>query len=94
MEEPVYTLDGSRFTDLSGFYDEVSRSIIPGAKWDRNLDAFNDILSGGFGMPEGGFVLRWVHSDRSRSRVGYSATVEYLEQQLVVGKPADQQRCL
>jgi hypothetical protein len=32
--------DGSRFTDLSGFYDEVSRSIIPAATWDRNLDAF------------------------------------------------------
>jgi hypothetical protein len=42
----------------------------------------NDILSGGFGTPEGGLVLRWVHSDQSRSRLGYRATVECLEQQL------------
>jgi hypothetical protein len=32
MEEPVYTLDGSRFTDLSGFYDEVSRQHHPRSK--------------------------------------------------------------
>lgn len=63
MQKPVLILDGSEFRDLNGFFDDVSRSLIPGAAWGRGLDSFNDILRGGFGTPEGGFVLRWLHSD-------------------------------
>ncbi|MCC6741170.1 MAG: barstar family protein [Planctomycetia bacterium] len=66
MPKRVFILDGTRFSTLDGFYDEVSRVLVPGAKWGRNLDAFNDILRGGFGTPAGGFVLRWTHAGRSR----------------------------
>lgn len=31
-EETVFVLDGSRFDDLEGFYDEVSRELIE--VWD------------------------------------------------------------
>ncbi|MCP3977199.1 MAG: hypothetical protein GY720_22140 [bacterium] len=47
-----------RIDNLEGLWDEVTRSLIPGAEWGRNLDAFNDILRGGFGTPEDGFVVR------------------------------------
>jgi hypothetical protein len=67
---PVREIDGARFDDLDGFW------------WGRNLDAFNDILRGGFGTPEGGFVLRWSSSERSRAVLGYEATVRWLEQKL------------
>jgi hypothetical protein len=36
--KPTYEIDGSRFATLEGFYDEVSRVLIPGADWGRNLD--------------------------------------------------------
>jgi RNAse (barnase) inhibitor barstar len=49
-------VDGSEFSTLEGFYDHVSLRIVPGAEWGRNLDAFNDILRGGFGTPEEGFI--------------------------------------
>ena len=52
-------IDGARFDDLEGFWNEVSNHLIPGRYWGRNFDAFNDILSGGFGTPDDGFVLRW-----------------------------------
>lgn len=39
------------------------------------LDAFNDILRGGFGTPEGGFVLRWARSEISRKNLSYPETV-------------------
>jgi RNAse (barnase) inhibitor barstar len=68
--KPVYEIDGSQFSTLEGFYDKVSQVLIPGANWGRNLDAFNDILRGGFGTPEGGFVLRWKNSKLSRERLG------------------------
>ena len=60
--KPVYEIDGNRFSTLEGFYDEISRVLIPGPYWGRNLDAFNDILRGGFGTPEVGFILRWKNS--------------------------------
>ena len=50
----VYEIDGLEFHTLEEFYDVVSRVLIPNAYWGRNLDAFNDILRGGFGTPEGG----------------------------------------
>lgn len=77
-----YVLDGSRITSLETFYDEVSRSLIPGAGWGRNLDAFNDILRGGFGTPAEGFILRWTHSEQSRAHLGYPETVRQLEKRL------------
>jgi RNAse (barnase) inhibitor barstar len=78
----VYEIDGFRFTTLEDFYDEVSRVLIPGAEWGRNLDAFNDILRGGFGTPDGGFVFRWKDSQLSRERLGYAETVRQLEMRL------------
>ena len=29
----VYEIDGSRFATLEGFYEEISRVLIPGAEW-------------------------------------------------------------
>jgi RNAse (barnase) inhibitor barstar len=66
----TYEIDGARFSDVAGFYEEVSRVLLSGAKWGRNLDAFSDILSGGFGTPEEGFVLRWRNSERSKQQLG------------------------
>lgn len=48
----VYEIDGSRFHTLEEFYDEIGTALIHGSPWGRNLDAFNDILRGGFGTPE------------------------------------------
>ena len=58
------TLDGAKTTSLSARYEQVSQVQVPGAYWGRNLDAFNDLLRGGFGTPEGGFVIRWINSDQ------------------------------
>ena len=89
--KPVYTIDGERFTTLEEFYEEISRVLIPGADWGRNLDAFNDILRGGFGTPEGGFVLRWLHSDLSRRNLGYAETVRQLEKRLERCHPSNRE---
>ena len=82
MPLPVIEIDGARCVDLEGFWEEVSRQLIPGAEWGRNLDAFNDILRGGFGTPEGGFVLRWTNSQRSRAALGYEETVRWIERKI------------
>jgi hypothetical protein len=82
MLKPIYEINGRDFSTLEEFFDVVSRVLIPGAEWGHNLDAFNDILRGGFGTPEGGFVLRWVNSALSRERLGHAETVRQLEDHL------------
>jgi RNAse (barnase) inhibitor barstar len=78
----TYVIDGRNFDTLEGFYGEISRVLIPQADWGRNLDAFNDILRGGFGTPDDGFVLEWQHSEMSRNRLGYPETVRQLDRRL------------
>jgi RNAse (barnase) inhibitor barstar len=79
--KPVFEIDGRTFDSLEGFYDEVGKNLLT-APWGRNLDAFNDVLRGGFGTPDGGFVLRWLNSADSRVALGYPATMKHLEQKL------------
>jgi RNAse (barnase) inhibitor barstar len=73
-----YVLDGSKVTSLEAFFDQISDTLIPGAYWGRNLDAFNDVLRGGFGTPGEGFIFRWTHSDASRACLGYAETERQL----------------
>lgn len=80
-ERPVLLIDGSLFADLAGFAEQFSAHL-DDYTWRDNLDAFNDILRGGFGTPEGGFTLRWEHSDLSRVRLAHAAMAERLEKVL------------
>jgi RNAse (barnase) inhibitor barstar len=82
MNRPTLEIDGAQFNDLEGFWRHVSERLIPGSDWGQNLDAFNDILRGGFGTPEGDFRLKWLNSDRSRQVLGMAETIRFLEQKL------------
>lgn len=75
----IYEIDGEDFLTLEQFFDEVSRVLIPGVYWGRNLDAFNDILRGGFGTPDDGFTLRWRHHEASRRNLGHNETARQLQ---------------
>jgi hypothetical protein len=91
VAKAVYVINGREFATLEEFYDAVSLVLIPGAEWGHNLNAFNDILRGGFGTPEGGFVLRWVNSALSRELLGYPETVRQLESRLTRCHPTNRQ---
>jgi RNAse (barnase) inhibitor barstar len=79
MSKKIYEIDGEQFSNLEEFWDEISEKIIPDVYWGRNLDAFNDILYGGFGTPEEGFILIWKNSQVSKVKLGYSETMNWLE---------------
>ncbi|NBH08595.1 barstar family protein [Amycolatopsis sp. SID8362] len=79
---PVLIIDGSCFADFDGFTREFSRLLLD-YTWRGNLDAFDDILGGGFGTPDHGWVLRWLNSERSRSALGYEATIRWRQQLLL-----------
>ncbi|WP_447004933.1 barstar family protein [Saccharothrix isguenensis] len=85
---PVLVVDGARFSDLDGFAREFSR-LLCHYTWRGNLDAFNDVLRGGFGTPENGWVFRWLNSESSRSALGYEATTRWLEGNLLTCHPSN-----
>jgi hypothetical protein len=90
-DRPVLIIDGAQFVDYDGFCRQFS-TLLDGHVWRGHLDAFNDILRGGFGTPEDGFVLHWVRADRSRSALGYAATTERLERILTTCHPSNRPR--
>jgi hypothetical protein len=77
-----YVIEGARVVSLETFYDEISAALVPGVRWGRNLDAFEDILGGGFGTPDAGFVLRWRDSALSKQKLGYTETARQLRLRL------------
>jgi len=82
MSKRQYEIDGQRFSTLEEFAEEFSNVVLSDYRWHGNLDAFNDILYGGFGTPEEGFLLIWKHSNVSRERLGYGETVRQLSKRL------------
>ena len=65
--KPEVIIDGSEFSDLAGFAKQFSEAALRGQhRWNGNLDAFNDILRGGFGTPDGGFTVVWRNHQKSR----------------------------
>lgn len=79
-------LEGNSFNTLTGFYDEVERKLTKDLDWKigRNLDAFNDVLRGGFGVFEYGEPIKliWLNAGKSKEDLGKKETVEYFEGQL------------
>jgi hypothetical protein len=83
--KPIFVIDGSRFVDFEGFAREISPWLEQETWWydgDGNLDAFDDVLEGGYGTPECGFVIRWIDSDLSRAALGYRATERWLRRRV------------
>jgi hypothetical protein len=87
--KPIIELDGTTFSTLEGFAEAFSRVALADHAWHGNLDAFNDILRGGFGTPDGGFILRWINSGVSRERLGYVETIRQLEELLIKCHPSN-----
>jgi calcineurin-like phosphoesterase family protein/RNAse (barnase) inhibitor barstar len=63
-------LDGSAMPDLAAVFGQVGERIIPGAPWGRNLDAFNDVLRGGFGTPDDGLTIVWHDAAAAHRSLG------------------------
>jgi RNAse (barnase) inhibitor barstar len=91
-EKKTYTLDGSMFSSLEEFAHHFSSVVLKEHRWNGNLDAFNDILRGGFGTPEEGFVIRWRNSDLSKLKLGYPETIRQLKQRLETCHPTNRER--
>ncbi|MGE3540478.1 MAG: barstar family protein [Candidatus Tectimicrobiota bacterium] len=80
-------IDGSQFATLEEFFSHFGERALT-VPWGTNLDAFNDVLRGGFGTPSG-FILRWKNHAVSKQRLGYEETARQLELKLSRCHPAN-----
>ncbi|HEY5362909.1 MAG TPA: barstar family protein [Aestuariivirga sp.] len=85
----IFIIDGNTIENLDGFYEEISSKLPLDGRWGRNLDAFDDILGGGFGTPDGGFIVQWINSEKSREKLGHTETVRVLERRLQTCHPSN-----
>lgn len=81
---------GGHFSNMPGFYEEVSSVLMKGTDWKvGTLDGFDDILYGGFGVFENNeeIELIWKESQKSRNDLGFDATRSFYQNKINQGKP-------
>lgn len=83
MERMKIVIDGNNFSTLEGFFDEIDRVLTKDLDWKtgHNLDAYNDLLRGGFGVHdiEQPLEIHWINSEKSRRDLGYPAKEQLLQ---------------
>lgn len=84
-----YVLDGDAFATLEESAKHFSHVVLHEYRWSGNLDAFNDLLRGGFGTPDDGFVLVWQNHQKSRRDLGHVETARRLERLLSSCHPSN-----
>lgn len=91
--EHCIIMDGNQFSTLEEFYTEMDHLLTKDLGWKtgHNLDAFNDLLRGGFGVHEYGehLHIKWLHAAKSRRDFGYDATAAYYEKMLTTCHPVN-----
>ena len=93
MDRKTIQLDANQFSTLSSFYTAVEKAFTKDLGWHigRNLDAFNDLPRGGFGVHDYEEPVRliWLHSDKSQQDLGWEETVKYFSAKLKTCHPSN-----
>jgi len=81
-KKKMAVINGSHFSDLKGFYEEVSQLFMKDEDWKvGTLDGFNDIL---YGVETD---ITWKDSQKSKEDLGFDLTKEFYENKIRKGKP-------
>jgi len=80
-KQPITVINGRHFSDLEGFYREVSHLLMKDEDWQvGTLDGFNDILYGFQGE------IIWKEAQKSKEDLGFHLTKEFYEHKIRLGK--------
>lgn len=95
MNKQTIIINGDNFSDLESFYDEVDQVLTKDLDWQtgHNLDAFNDLLRGGFGVYEyeEPIKLIWNNISKSKGDLGIESTKKWYERKISENKTENQQ---
>ena len=79
-------IEGSQIQDISSFYEEINRVFMQNEDWKlgESLDAFSDLLYGGFGEIKGNEPVQFIWKDinKSKQSLGVEATKVFYEEKL------------
>lgn len=80
------TINGYNIHDIPSFYKEINRVFMADEDWRiaDSLDAFNDLLYGGFGIIKGNEVIHliWLNFEQNRKDLGAALTKAYYQKKL------------
>ncbi len=80
------TIDGNNIYDIPSFYEEINRIFMSDEDWKigQSLDAFNDLLYGGFGEIKGNEKIRliWKNFEQNKKSLGPEVTKAYYRNKL------------
>jgi hypothetical protein len=86
-----FIINGGYISDITTFYQEINRVFMQDENWKigESLDAFNDLLYGGFGSIKGEETntVIWKNMEVSRYALGYEATRKYYLNKLLPNSP-------
>lgn len=79
-------INGSRIHDKTSFYEEINRKFMQNESWQlaESLDAFDDLLYGGFGAirEKEEITLIWENFEANREALGTEFTISYYQEKL------------
>jgi len=88
-------IDGNNFSNLESFYEEIDRVFTKDLDWTtgHNLDVFNDLLRGGFGVYEyeEPIQLIWKNISKSKADLEFKVTKKWYEKKLKESSIENQQ---
>jgi RNAse (barnase) inhibitor barstar len=83
MEKQTIIINGENIFDLESFYVEIDKVLTKNLDWHtgHNLNAFNDLLRGGFGVYEYEEPVKivWKSFSESKKRLGNDVAEKLLE---------------
>src|SRR5580704_12713647 len=86
MGPKTFIINGSNFSNLKSFYGEVVNVLTKdfADKFGQNMNAFDDILLGGFCKFEyqEPIILIWKNAEKSKNDLGWPETIKYIEDKL------------
>lgn len=81
-KKKMTVINGGHFSDLEGFYNEVSELFMNDEDWKvGTLDGFDDIL---YRIDSD---ITWKNSQKSKEDLGFDLTKEFYENKIRQGKP-------
>ena len=79
----IFILDGNKFSNIEGFYNEIDTLLTKDIdfKTGHNLNAFNDLLRGGFNVHELNepITIKWINYNKSKKDLGDKTILKILE---------------
>lgn len=81
-KKKMTVINGGHFSDLEGFYNEVSELFMNDEDWKvGTLDGFDDIL---YRIDSD---ITWKNSQKSKEDLGFDLTKKFYENKIRIGKP-------